>query len=145
MVWEVYQEVGGKEPIQIISAYRSPQTNSMLRSRSRGVAQFSQHMLGKAIDFNIPGVPLEQIRIAGLRLQRGGVGFYPSSGSAFVHLDVGSVRHWPRMTRDQLQRSTIKDEIRRDKLQQEILEPILPFFDKPLPPSTNSLVQPPEI
>jgi uncharacterized protein YcbK (DUF882 family) len=104
VVWEVYQEVGGKEPIQIISAYRSPQTNSMLRSRSRGVAQFSQHMLGKAIDFNIPGVPLEQIRIAGLRLQRGGVGFYPSSGSAFVHLDVGSVRHWPRMTHDQLAR-----------------------------------------
>ena len=49
-----------------------------------------------------------------------------------------------RITRDQLQRSTIKDEIRRDKLQQEILEPILPFFDKPLPPSTNSLVKPPK-
>lgn len=104
VVWEVYQDVGGKEPIQIISAYRSPQTNAMLRSRSRGVAQFSQHMLGKAMDFNIPGVSLEQIRIAGLRLQRGGVGFYPSSGSPFVHLDVGSVRHWPRMTHDQLAR-----------------------------------------
>ena len=49
-----------------------------------------------------------------------------------------------RITRDQLQRSTIKDEIRRDKLQQEILEPILPLFDKHLPPSTNSLVQPPK-
>jgi uncharacterized protein YcbK (DUF882 family) len=104
IVWEVYQEVGGKEPIQIISAYRSPKTNAMLRSRSRGVAQFSQHMLGKAMDFNIPGVSLEQIRYAGLRLQRGGVGFYPSSGSPFVHLDVGSVRHWPRMTHDQLAR-----------------------------------------
>lgn len=104
VVWEVYQEVGGREPIQIISAYRSPKTNAMLRSRSRGVAQFSQHMLGKAMDFNIPGVPLEQVRVAGLRLQRGGVGFYPTSGSPFVHLDVGSVRHWPRMSAEQLAR-----------------------------------------
>ena len=56
------------------------------------------------MDFYIPGVPLEQIRFAGLRLQRGGVGFYPTSGSPFVHLDVGNVRHWPRMTHDQLAR-----------------------------------------
>src|SRR5262249_47650472 len=52
--------------------------------------------------FYIPGVPLEQIRFAGLRLQRGGVGFYPTSGSPFVHLDTGSIRMWPRMTHDQL-------------------------------------------
>ncbi|MGD9843993.1 MAG: DUF882 domain-containing protein [Variibacter sp.] len=104
VVWEVYQDVGGKAPIQIISAYRSPETNSMLRRRSRGVAKFSQHMLGKAMDFNIPGVSLEKIRVAGLRLQRGGVGYYPTSGSPFVHLDVGNVRHWPRMTHDQLVR-----------------------------------------
>jgi hypothetical protein len=104
VVWEVYQDVGGKAPIQIISAYRSPKTNSMLRRRSRGVAKFSQHMLGKAMDFNIPGVSLEKIRVAGLRLQRGGVGYYPTSGSPFVHLDVGNVRHWPRMTHDQLVR-----------------------------------------
>ncbi|MGE0753222.1 MAG: DUF882 domain-containing protein [Variibacter sp.] len=104
VVWEVYQDVGGKAPIQIISAYRSPETNSMLRRRSRGVAKYSQHMLGKAMDFNIPGVSLEKIRIAGLRLQRGGVGYYPTSGSPFVHLDVGNVRHWPRMTHDQLVR-----------------------------------------
>ena len=54
------------------------------------------------MDFYIPDVPLEQIRFAGLRLQRGGVGFYPTSGSPFVHLDTGSIRHWPRMTHDQL-------------------------------------------
>jgi hypothetical protein len=59
-------------------------------------------MLGHAMDFYIPDIPLEQIRYAGLRLQRGGVGFYPTSGSPFVHLDTGSVRHWPRMTHDQL-------------------------------------------
>lgn len=104
IVWEVYRDVDGKQPIQIISAYRSPATNAMLRRRSSGVARHSQHMQGHAMDFFIPGVPLEQIRFAGLRLQRGGVGFYPTSGSPFVHLDVGSIRHWPRMTHDQLAR-----------------------------------------
>ncbi len=106
ILWEVYRDVDGKQPIQIISAYRSPATNAMLRRRSAhtGVARFSQHMLGHAMDFFIPGVPLEQIRFAGLRLQRGGVGFYPTSGSPFVHLDTGNVRHWPRMTHDQLVR-----------------------------------------
>ena len=104
ILWEVYRDVDGKAPIQIISSYRSPATNAMLRRRSSGVARFSQHMLGHAMDFFIPGVPLEQIRFAGLRLQRGGVGFYPTSGSPFVHLDTGSIRHWPRMTHDQLAR-----------------------------------------
>src|SRR5439155_661543 len=79
-----------------------PETNAMLRRRSSGVAQFSQHMLGKAIDFYIPGVSLEQLREAGLRAQRGGVGFYPTSGAPFVHMDTGSVRHWPRMPEAQL-------------------------------------------
>jgi uncharacterized protein YcbK (DUF882 family) len=104
ILWEVYRDVDGKQPIQIISAYRSPATNAMLRRRSEGVARFSQHMLGHAMDFFIPGIPLEQIRFAGLRLQRGGVGFYPTSGSPFVHLDTGSIRHWPRMNHDQLAR-----------------------------------------
>jgi uncharacterized protein YcbK (DUF882 family) len=102
VVWEVYREVDAKVPIQVVCGYRAPATNAMLRKRSRGVAQHSQHTLGHAMDFYIPGVPLEKQREAGLRLQRGGVGYYPSSGSPFVHLDVGSVRHWPRMTRDQL-------------------------------------------
>jgi uncharacterized protein YcbK (DUF882 family) len=104
VVWEVYRDVDAKGPIQVVCGYRSPATNAMLRKRSRGVAQFSQHMLGRAMDFFIPGVPLETQREAGLRLQRGGVGYYPSSGSPFVHLDVGNVRHWPRMTREQLAR-----------------------------------------
>ena len=102
IIWEVYRDVDGKKPIQIISAYRSPATNAMLHRRSSGVARFSQHMLGHAMDFFIPGVPLEQIRFAGLRLQRGGVGFYPTSGSPFVHLDTGSIRHWPGISRDLL-------------------------------------------
>jgi uncharacterized protein YcbK (DUF882 family) len=102
LLWEVQRETGSKTPIDIVCGYRSPMTNAMLRRRSRGVARFSQHMLGHAIDFYIPGVPLEQIREIGLRMQRGGVGFYPTSGSPFVHMDTGGVRMWPRMTRNQL-------------------------------------------
>jgi len=102
LLWEVYRDVGAKEPIYIICGYRSPATNAMLRSRSKGVAKFSQHTLGKAIDFYIPGVPLDVLRAAAMKAQGGGVGFYPTSGSPFVHLDVGNVRAWPRMTREQL-------------------------------------------
>jgi uncharacterized protein YcbK (DUF882 family) len=104
IIWEVYRDVDGKKPIQIISSYRSPATNAMLHRRSSAVARFSQHMLGHAMDLFIPGVPLEQIRFAGLRLQRGGVGFYPTSGSPFVHLDTGSIRHWPGISREELAR-----------------------------------------
>ena len=76
----------------------------MLRRRSRGVAKHSQHMVGKAMDFYLPDTPTARIREAGMRMQRGGVGFYPGAHTPFVHLDAGSVRSWPRMTRDQLVR-----------------------------------------
>lgn len=104
VAWEVHREVGSNDAFNIVSAYRSPATNAMLRRRSSGVAEHSQHMLGKAMDFYLPDTALPKVREAGLRLQRGGVGFYPTSFSPFVHLDVGSVRHWPRMTREQLAR-----------------------------------------
>jgi uncharacterized protein YcbK (DUF882 family) len=102
LLWETYREVGGREPIDVICGYRSPDTNAMLRKRSNGVAQFSQHINGNAIDFYIPGVPLAKVRAEGLRLQRGGVGFYPTSGSPFVHMDTGTIRHWPRIPRQEL-------------------------------------------
>jgi uncharacterized protein YcbK (DUF882 family) len=102
LVWETYKSVGARDYIHVVSAYRSPATNSMLRGRSKGVAKKSQHMLGKAMDFYIPGVPLKRLREAGLKAQGGGVGYYPRSGSPFVHLDVGNVRHWPKMSRREL-------------------------------------------
>jgi uncharacterized protein YcbK (DUF882 family) len=101
-VWEAYRSVGARDYIHVVSAYRSPATNSMLRKRSKGVANKSQHMLGKAMDFYIPGVSLKKLRDAGLKAQAGGVGYYPRSGSPFVHMDVGNVRHWPRMSRKEL-------------------------------------------
>lgn len=102
LVWEAYRESGATGYIQVICGYRAPATNSMLRSRSRGVAEKSQHMLGKAMDFYIPGVPLKKLRNIGLKMQGGGVGYYPSSGSPFVHMDVGNVRHWPGISRQEL-------------------------------------------
>ncbi|WP_262329395.1 DUF882 domain-containing protein [Bosea sp. BH3] len=104
VVWEVQRYLGSDQPFHVVSAYRSPGTNAMLRRRSRAVAKHSQHMLGKAMDFYLPDVPTSRIREIGMRLQRGGVGFYPNAHNPFVHLDVGSVRSWPRMTRDQLVR-----------------------------------------
>ena len=102
ILWQAYRETGATQPIEIICGYRAPKTNHLLRTRSGGVAKFSQHILGKAIDFFIPGVPLAKLRAIGLKLQRGGIGFYPKSGSPFVHMDVGTVRHWPGISREQL-------------------------------------------
>lgn len=100
ILWEVYRASGSRAAVQILSGYRSPVTNAALRSRSSGVADNSQHMAGKALDFSLPDVPTARLREVALRVQGGGVGFYSSSG--FVHIDTGSVRHWPRMTRQQL-------------------------------------------
>lgn len=80
------------KPFQVISGYRSPKTNAMLRQRSEGVAAGSLHMQGQAIDIRLPDVPLTGLRKAALSLKRGGVGFYPASG--FVHVDTGRVRSW---------------------------------------------------
>ena len=104
LIWEVYQKTGSSEYISVVCGYRSPSTNAMLRSRSKMVAEKSQHILGKAMDFFIPGVNLAHLREIGMKMQVGGVGYYPNSGSPFVHMDVGGVRAWPRMSRDQLVR-----------------------------------------
>ncbi|MEZ0171308.1 DUF882 domain-containing protein [Microvirga sp. TS319] len=102
VLWEVYQESGSRQPIHIISSYRSPETNSALRARSSGVAENSQHMLGKAMDIRLPDVSTERLREVAMRLQYGGVGYYASSN--FVHVDTGNVRAWPRMSQQQLAR-----------------------------------------
>jgi uncharacterized protein YcbK (DUF882 family) len=85
-------DMGSNEPFQIISGYRSPETNAMLRSQSSGVAKHSLHMEGKAIDINLPGRNLADLRKVAMGIGRGGVGYYPDSN--FVHVDVGRVRHW---------------------------------------------------
>jgi uncharacterized protein YcbK (DUF882 family) len=89
---QLQQRTGGRGPYEIISAYRSPQTNEMLRSNSTGVAQRSLHMEGRAMDVRLRGVETSKLRAAALDLQAGGVGYYPESD--FVHVDTGRVRAW---------------------------------------------------
>ena len=89
---DVRNELGSDETFEVISAYRSPQTNEMLRSKSGGVARNSQHLLGNAIDVRLRGIPIEILRDTALDMQRGGVGYYKQSD--FVHMDTGRVRRW---------------------------------------------------
>ena len=83
---------GRDEPYEVISGYRSPQTNAELRRRSSGVAEHSLHLEGRAIDVRLPDFPTDRLHELALGMQRGGVGFYPRSD--FIHLDNGRVRHW---------------------------------------------------
>ncbi|HEY2177097.1 MAG TPA: DUF882 domain-containing protein, partial [Caulobacteraceae bacterium] len=85
-------KLGSRSPFQLISGYRSPRTNAMLHAESGQVASHSQHMLGKASDIRVEGMPLRTLHDAALSLKAGGVGFYPVSN--FVHVDVGPVRKW---------------------------------------------------
>ena len=96
---DLLHELGGTletdQPFHIISGYRSPHTNTLLRERggaTTGVATRSLHMVGKAIDIRVPGVKLDHLRGAARSLKLGGVGYYPSSN--FVHVDTGRVRYW---------------------------------------------------
>ncbi len=88
----VDKQLGGGNEFHIISGYRSPQYNGLLRKEGHHVARHSLHMKGKAIDIVIPGVGLDKLRHTALNLRYGGVGYYPGSG--FVHLDSGSFRTW---------------------------------------------------
>ena len=87
------QALLGGRTIEVISGYRSPETNERLRRRGGGgVASRSLHLEGRALDLRMPGVPLATLRDAALELRAGGVGFYPTSD--FVHIDTGRVRRW---------------------------------------------------
>lgn len=91
-LFDVYSQTESDEHIQILSGYRSPKTNEMLRKRSGGVAKNSLHIVGKAIDFRIPGMATRELQRRALSMQRGGIGFYKRSD--FVHIDSGPFRHW---------------------------------------------------
>ena len=82
------------EPYMLLSGYRTPETNAMLRSRSRGVAKNSLHMKGMAADLRMKSRSVGQIARAAVACRAGGVGRY--SGSNFVHMDCGTVRSWGR-------------------------------------------------
>lgn len=89
---DLYERVDGEEPINLISGHRSKITNDKLRAMGRKTAKKSQHVLGKAADITIPGVPVSVLREEALEMHRGGVGYYPENN--FVHVDTGKVRQW---------------------------------------------------
>ena len=94
LIYDVREALGSEGTYQVVSAYRSPKTNEMLRGRSQntGVAKNSQHLLGKAIDVRLEGVKTATLRDTAISMKRGGVGYYESSD--FVHMDTGRVRRW---------------------------------------------------
>ena len=92
LIYDLRESLASTGTFEVISAYRSPRTNEMLRSKSSGVARRSQHMLGKAIDVRLRGTKTSALRDAALAMRRGGVGYYEASD--FVHVDTGRVRRW---------------------------------------------------
>jgi len=102
LVWEIHNELGSAEPINVISGYRSRDTNELLRRTVGGQASQSRHILGKAMDVTFPDVPVRKLRYSALIRERGGVGYYPTSATPFVHIDTDRVRAWPRLPRQEL-------------------------------------------
>lgn len=92
MMAAIAARVGSPPRFAIISGYRSPATNEMLRRNGGGAAKRSLHMVGRAIDLRLEGMRLATLRDAAIELARGGVGYYSRSG--FVHIDTGDVRSW---------------------------------------------------
>nr|WP_153306432.1 DUF882 domain-containing protein [Desulfogranum japonicum] len=92
LLWSVQHRLSRRGWFEVISGYRSPTTNKLLRSRTTGVAKKSLHMRGKAIDVRLPGVATTSLRRCAISFKRGGVGYYPKSD--FVHLDTGRFRTW---------------------------------------------------
>jgi len=92
LLYAVQTSIGSDAPFQVISGYRSPVTNGMLRKASSGVATHSLHMQGMAIDVRLTNTRTSQLRETATRLRIGGVGYYAASD--FVHLDIGRPRQW---------------------------------------------------
>jgi uncharacterized protein YcbK (DUF882 family) len=88
----ISKTIGHGVQFHVISGYRSPETNAMLRRKTRAVAKNSLHMKGKAADIRIPDYDTKRLSNICMNMQAGGVGYYP--GSDFVHVDTGNVRRW---------------------------------------------------
>ncbi len=86
------EKTGTDKPFEVLSGYRSPKTNAMLRGASTGVARNSFHMYGQAIDIRMPGYNTRKLFSLARSIRAGGVGFYPRSD--FVHVDTGKIRSW---------------------------------------------------
>ena len=92
LLYAMGRRLGTSKPFEIISGYRSPATNAMLRRKSKRVAKSSFHMEGMAIDLRVPGFEPRTLAQLAREMNAGGVGYYPRTN--FIHLDVGPVRSW---------------------------------------------------
>lgn len=93
LLYDIKANLGDPDArFDVLSAYRSPKTNAMLRRTSGGVARKSLHLTGQAVDVSFPDLSLRKLRDSAVALNRGGVGYYPKSN--FVHLDTGEARRW---------------------------------------------------
>ncbi len=92
ILYMVHRNSGARSGYEVLSGYRSPKTNDMLRRASSGVARNSLHLTGQAIDMRLPGYSTRSLHNVAMDLHAGGVGYYPASN--FVHVDTGRVRHW---------------------------------------------------
>lgn len=92
IISRVQERTGRSNPLQILSAYRTPKTNAMLRRVTEGVARNSYHMYGQAIDIRMHGFNTKKLSMIARGLRAGGVGYYPKSH--FVHVDTGELRSW---------------------------------------------------
>ena len=92
LIFALSTKLQAKEPFTIISGYRSPETNALLRKSGSGAAKNSYHIKGQAVDIRLPGYKTSALRRAAYKLKKGGVGYYPKL--RFVHIDVGPIRYW---------------------------------------------------
>ena len=144
LLWEMHTELGSKEPIHIICGHRSEATNEMLRKTRGGQAKKSKHMTGQAIDAAFPDIPLKQLRWSAAIREVGGIGYYPTSGIPFVHVDTGPVRAWPRLPRSELALlfpdgrtkhhpadggELTRDDVRRARANTDVAKQVAAYFD----------------
>jgi len=92
LLYDLNEKLNSRGPFQVVSGYRSPETNALLRRRSRRIARHSLHIEGMAVDIRLPDRNMRQLAKAALSMQSGGVGYYPRR--QFVHVDTGKVRRW---------------------------------------------------
>jgi uncharacterized protein YcbK (DUF882 family) len=158
LLWEMHTELGSKEPIHIICGYRSEKTNNMLRRTVGGQAKKSKHMTGQAIDATFPDIPLKQLRWSAAIREVGGIGYYPTSGVPFVHVDTGPVRAWPRLPRNELALlfpngktkhqpadggSISKDDVRKARANKEVATQVAAYFEMRNNPSPVVIAEAP--
>ncbi len=144
LLWEMHTELGSKEPIHIICGHRSEATNNMLRRTRGGQAKKSKHMTGQAIDAAFPDIPLKRLRWSAAIREVGGIGYYPTSGIPFVHVDTGPVRAWPRLPRAELALlfpngktkhqpadggSLTKDDVRKARANKDVSTQVAAYFE----------------